>query len=278
MYKCYGLPQILLDFLHDHRIFFCERMETGVNLSQSQITGLVVLQQCPHLIPEQEQGDAVEEYRERCGDADDGPEQTGVGTGKIDEGAHAHHGQREDDGKCPVGDLLDCGPLFEQELQHILVVEIPGSGGGECKDDGHDAYKIFAQKAEGFGEGQHTQRRTPGAGAPHIGDEDGKAGAHADHDGIAEYFNSAPQALAYGMYRVCGTVDQRRSTVSCLIGVDRAGNTLADGQGLDFVAPFPGGGNRTADGIGMSVEKFGQIIDDNVGAEVYGADVQLKPC
>ena len=80
------------------------------------------------------------------------------------------------------------------------------------------------------------------------------------------------------MYRVRGTMDQRGSTVSGFIRIDRPGNTLPDRQGLDFVAPFPGGGNRTADGIGMSVEKFGQIIDDNVGAEVYGADVQLKPC
>ena len=99
---------------------------------QSQIPCFVVFQQCPHLVTEQKQRNTVEEYREGGGNADDGPEQARVRTGEIDEGAHTHHGQREDDGKCPMGDFLGSGPFFEQELQHVLVVEVPGARRWAC--------------------------------------------------------------------------------------------------------------------------------------------------
>ena len=86
-----GSAQILVDLSHHFRVILGKNVEIGVHLADSHITGLIILEQCPELLPQRDQCQNIEEQGEGRDDADDGPEQRGVGVGIVYQSGVPHH-------------------------------------------------------------------------------------------------------------------------------------------------------------------------------------------
>ena len=157
--------------------------------------------------------------------------------------------------------LLCLGPLLQKIGQDILIEKVPCGGGGEREQDGHDAQKIPAPFTESRGESQHTQGGARDTGSPCASGENGKAGAGAHDQCVADHLHSPPEALPDRMDRIGGTVDQGRGAVAGLIGVDRPGNALPDGQG-NHGASKAAHGSRAGKGTLEDLGKHGGHIGD----------------